>query len=194
MLAEKIKDGAKTVKAVFVSVKKSFANWFNETLDSAKELLKSASDAVKDNAKKAYKAIGKTYLAIVAILGQMVSDTKDKISDAYHSFIEGANELNDEVKAYVSEKWDAVSNWCKKTSTSFAEGVKNVWQKDKDKVMGIVDSAKDEYRSIKDDANAAWDEVVTWNDDHIQKNIKAKMKYAADKWGKDTVASWVDEL
>ena len=60
--------------------------------------------------------------------------------------------------------------------------------------MSVVGSVKDAYKTLEDEAEATWDEVVTWNDDRIQNNIKAKMKYAADKWGKDTVASWIDEL
>lgn len=194
MLVEKVKDGAKIVKNVFTGIKNTIATWVSETLTKAKELLKSACDAVKDGAKKAYNAIGKTYLAIVATLGQLASDVKDKISETYNKFVDGVKDFSDEVKSYVSAKWDVVSNWCKKTSTAFADGVKNVWEKTKEKVMGVVSSVKDAYKSLEDDAEATWDEIVTWNDDRIQNNIKAKMKYAADKWGKDTVASWLDEL
>ena len=194
ILVEKVKDGAKIVKEVFGKIKDTITTWVSDALTKAKELLKSACDAVKDGAQKAYNAIGKTYLAIVATLGQLASDVKDKITEAYNKFVDGVKDFSDEVKAYVSEKWETVSKWCKKTSTAFAEGVKSVWEKTKEKVMGIVGSVKDEYQSLKDDANAAWDEVVTWNDERIQNNIKAKMKYAADKWGKDTVASWINEL
>lgn len=194
ILVEKVKDGAKIVKEVFGKIKDTITTWVSDALTKAKELLKKACDAVKDGAKKSYNAIGKTYLAIVATLGQLASDAKDKISETYNKFVDGVKDFSDEVKAYVSSKWDAVTSWCKKTSTAFAEGVKNVWEKTKEKVMGIVGSVKDEYQSLKDDANAAWDEVVTWNDERIQNNIKAKMKYAADKWGKDTVASWINEL
>lgn len=194
MLVEKVKDGAKIVKNVFTGIKNTIATWVSETLTKAKELLKSACDAVKDGAKKAYNAIGKTYLAIVATLGQLASDVKDKITEAYNKFVDGVKDFSDEVKAYVSEKWETVTKWCKKTSTAFAEGVKNVWEKTKEKVMGVVGSVKDAYKSLEDDAEATWDEIVTWNDERIQNNIKAKMKYAADKWGKDTVASWINEL
>jgi prophage DNA circulation protein len=194
MLVEKVKDGAKIVKNVFTGIKNTIATWVSETLTKAKELLKSACDAVKDGAKKAYNAIGKTYLAIVATLGQLASDVKDKITETYNKFVDGVKDFSDEVKAYVSEKWETVSKWCKKTSTAFAEGVKNVWEKTKEKVMGVVGSVKDAYKSLEDDAEATWDEIVTWNDERIQNNIKAKMKYAADKWGKDTVASWINEL
>ena len=194
MLVEKVKDGAKIVKDIFTGIKNTIVTWVSETLTKAKELLKSACDAVKDGAQKAYNAIGKTYLAIVATLGQLASDVKDKITEAYNKFVDGVKDFSDEVKAYVSEKWETVSKWCKKTSTAFAEGVKNVWEKTKEKVMGVVGSVKDAYKSLEDDAEATWDEIVTWNDERIQSNIKAKMKYAADKWGKDTVASWINEL
>jgi phage-related protein len=194
MLVEKVKDGAKIVKNVFAGIKNTIATWVSETLTKAKELLKSACDAVKDGAKKAYNAIGKTYLAIVATLGQLASDVKDKITETYNKFVDGVKDFSDEVKAYVSEKWDTVSKWCKKTSTAFAEGVKNVWEKTKEKVMGVVSSVKDTYKTLEDDAEATWDEIVTWNEDRVQNNIKAKMKYAADKWGKDTVSSWLDEM
>ena len=194
MLVEKVKNGAEIVKKVFTGIKNAVVTWVSETLTSAKELLKKACDAVKDGAKKAYDAIGKTYLAIVATLGQLASDVKDKISEAYNNFVDGVKDFADEVKAYVSSKWETVSKWCKKTATSFADGVKNVWEKTKEKVMSVVGSVKDAYKTLEDEAEATWDEVVTWNDERIQNNIKAKMKYAADKWGKDTVASWINEL
>ena len=194
VLVEKVKDGAKVVKEIFSKLKNAIATWVSETLNKAKELLKKACDAVEDGAKKAFDAIGKTYLAIVATLGQLASDVKDAISDAYNDFVDGVKDFADEVKAYVSAKWDIVSNWCKKTATAFADGVKNVWAKAKDKVMGVVSSVKDAYKTLKDNAEATWDEIKEWNDERQQEDIKAKMKYAADKWGKDTVASWVNEL
>ena len=194
MLVEKVKDGAKIVKNVFTGIKNTITTWVSETLTKAKELLKSACDAVKDGAKKAYNAIGKTYLAIVATLGQLASDVKDKISETYNKFVDGVKDFSDEVKSYVSAKWDVVSNWCKKTSTAFADGVKNVWEKTKEKVMGVISSVKDAYKTLEDDAEATWDEIVTWNEDRVQNNVKAKMKYAVDKWGKETVSSWLDEM
>lgn len=194
MLAEKITDGAKIVKNIFTGIKNAIVTWVSETLASAKELLKKACDAIKDGAKKAYNAIGKTYLAIIATLGQLASDAKDKISEAYNNFVDGVKDFADDVKAYVSSKWETVSKWCKKTATSFSDGVKNVWEKTKEKVMSIVGSVKDAYQTLEDEAETTWDEVVTWNDERVQNNIKAKMKYAADKWGKDTVASWINEL
>ena len=194
MLIKKIKDGAEIVKESLIKIKNSIANWVEDMLEEAKELLNEACDKVKNGAKKAYEAIGKSYLTIVATLGQLVSDTKDKISKAYNDFIESAVEFTDEVKSYISEKWNVVSNWCKKTSTAFADGIKNVWEKTKEKVMGAIESAKEAYNDLKDDANAAWNEVVKWNTERQQKNIKEKMKYAVDKWGKDEVSSWLDEL
>ena len=193
-LVEKVKNGAEVVKKAFTGVKNAIATWVSETLTKAKELLKDACDAVKDGAKKAYNAIGKTYLAIVATLGQLASDVKDKISDAYNNFVDGVKDFADDVKAYVSAKWDIVSNWCKKTATAFADGVKNVWQKAKDKVMGVVSSVKDAYKTLKDNAQATWDDIQEWNDERQQEDIKAKMKYAADKWGKDAVETWAKEL
>ncbi len=194
MLIEKIKDGAEIVKESLIKIKNSIANWVEDMLEEAKELLNEACDKVKNGAKKAYEAIGKSYLTIVATLGQLVSDTKDKISKAYNDFIESAEEFTDEVKSYISEKWNVVSNWCKKTSTAFADGIKNVWEKTKEKVMGAIESAKEAYNDLKDDANATWNEVVEWNTERQQKNIKEKMKYAVDKWGKDEVSSWLDEI
>ena len=194
MLIEKIKDGAEIVKESLIKIKNSIANWVKDMLAEAKEVLNDACNKVKEGAKNAYNAIGKSYLTIVATLGQLVSDTKDKISEAYNNFIESAEEFVDEVKSYISEKWNVVSNWCKKTSTAFADGIKNVWEKTKEKVMGAIESAKEAYDELKDDANATWNEVVEWNTERHQKNIKAKMKYAVDKWGKDEVSSWLGEL
>ena len=194
MLVEKVKDGAKVVKDAFVKVKNTIVGWATDMLKKAKDVLKKACDAVKDGAAAAYKAIGKTFLAIVAILGQLASDAKDAIKKAYNSFVEGVKEFADEVKAYVKEKWDVVANWCKKTATAFAEGVKNVWDKMKEKVTAAVGAVKDAYQTLKDNAKATWDEIKKWNDERQQEDIKAKMKYAADKWGKDKVSSWIDEL
>jgi hypothetical protein len=53
---------------------------------------------------------------------------------------------------------------------------------------------KGAYKTLKDNAKATWEEIEEWNDERQQEDIKAKMKYAADKWGKDTVESWAKEL
>lgn len=194
MLVEKVKDGAKIVKDAFVEIKDSIVNWVKEMLIEAKDALIKACDAIKDNASAAYNAIGKAYLAIVAILGQLASDAKDAISEAYDKFIDGVRDFSDEVKGFIKEKWDVVANWCEKTTTTFAEGVKNVWDKMKEKVTSAVGAVNDAYQTLKDNAKATWDDIKQWNDERQQEDIKAKMKYAADKWGKDKVSSWIDEL
>lgn len=194
VLVEKVKDGAKAIKDGFVKIKNAIVSWVSDSLSKAKDALKKACESVKDGAVAAYKEIGKAFLAIVAILGQLASDAQDAIKKAYNSFVEGAKEFTDEVKVYIKEKWGVVSNWFKKTSTSFAEGVKNVWNKMKEKVTAAVDSVDDAYQTLKDNANASWEEVQKWNDKRQQKDIKAKLKYSVDKWGKDTVLSWIDSL
>ena len=194
MLVEKVKDGAKIVKGAFVEIKDSIVNWVKEMLVEAKDALKKACEAIKDNASAAYKAIGKAYLAIVAILGQLASDAKDAISEAYNKFIDGVKDFSDDVKAFIKEKWDVVANWCKKTATTFAEGVKNVWDKMKEKVTSAVSAVKDAYQTLKDNAKATWEEIQKWNDERQQEDLKARMKYGADRWGKDKVSSWIDEL
>lgn len=193
-LVEKVKDGAKAIKDGFVKIKDAIVAWVSNALSEAKDVLKKACDAVKDGAIAAYKAVGKAYLAIVAVLGQLASDAKDAIKEAYNSFVDGIKDFTDEVKAFVKNKWDIVANWCKKTSTAFADGVKNVWDKMKEKVTAAVGAVKDAYQTLKDNANATWEEIQKWNDERQQEDIKAKMKYAADKWGKDKVSSWIDEL
>lgn len=190
-LIAKSKDGAKFVKESFSKIKTSITNWVVDMLNESKEVLVSASKSVKDGAQNAYKAIGKAYLAIVAMLGQLASEGKDAISDAHNKFVDGVKEMSDEVKTYVSEKWDTVSKWCKRTATAFADGVKNVWEKVKGKVMDGVGAAKDAYQALKDNANATWEDIKKWGDDKQQDMIKATMKYAADKWGKDVVSSWI---
>lgn len=194
MLVEKIKDGAKIVKDSFVKIKTSIVNWVKDMLAKAKDALKSACDAVADGAKKAYQAVAKSFLAIVAVLGQLASDAKDAISEAYNKFVDGVKDFADDVKAFVSEKWDVVSNWCKKTATAFADGVKNVWTKMKDKVAKTVESVKDAYNTLKDNAKATWEDIKEWTDEKQQAYYKDALKYAADKWGKDSVSSWIDEL
>ena len=191
VLVEKVKDGANFVKTVFNAIKETVVEWVIETLKKAKEHLKTACDNIKDGAKSAYAAIGKTYLSIVATLGQLASDAKDKMTEAYNDFVESVKEFSDEVKEFVSEKWNVVSKWCKKTATSFAEGVKNVWDKTKEKVMAGVDAVKDAYQALSDEADATWNDIKKWSDDKQQSVIKATMKYAADKWGKDEVMSWL---
>lgn len=194
MLVEKVKDGAKILKEAFVKVKNAITNWVTDMLKQAKETLKKDCDAIKEGSKDAAKGIGKAFLAIVAILGQLASDAKDKISEAYNSFVEGVKDFSDDVKAFVSQKWDVVSNWCKKTSTAFAEGIKTVWGKMKEKVVSAAGAVKDAYSTLKTNAKATWDDIKEWNDERQQEDIKARMKYAADKWGKDAVESWVKEL
>ena len=134
------------------------------------------------------------WTAIVAVLGQLASDAKDAISEAYNKFIDGVKDFADDVKAFISEKWDVVSNWCKKTATAFAEGVKNVWGKVKDKVVAAAGAVKDAYNTLKDNAKATWEDIKKWTDDKQKAYYKDSLKYAADKWGKDEVSSWMDEL
>jgi gas vesicle protein len=193
-LVEKVKDGAKIVKETFVKVKDSITSWVSESLKKAKESLLEACGKLKEGVKSGARAIGKTYLSIVAVLGQLASDVKDMISDSYNEFVEGAKEFTDDVKAYISEKWDVVSNWCKKASTAFAEGVKNVWDKMKEKVTSAIGAVKDAYQTLKDNADATWGEIQDWNDERKQEMFKAQLKYGIDEWGKDTVASWIDTL
>lgn len=194
MLIEKVKDGAKIVKDAFVKVKNAIVEWVKDMLIKAKDALKKACDAVKEGAIAAYKAIGKTFLAIVAILGQLASDAKDAISEAYNAFVEGVKEFADEVKAYIKEKWDVVANWCKKTATAFADGVKTVWGKMKEKVIAAAGAVKDAYNTLKDNAKATWEDIKKWTDDKQKAYYKDSLKYAADRWGKDEVSSWIDEL
>ena len=190
-LVEKAKEGAAFVKDSFVKIKDIITTWVSDTLTKAKETLKNACDTFADGSKKAYDAIGKAYLAIVGILGQLASDAKDKISNAYNAFIDVAKELTDEVKTFISDKWNIVSSWCKKTASSFAEGVKNVWEKTKNKVMDAVESVKDAYNAIEDEADATWNDIKEWGNEKQQNAIKAIMKYAVDKWGQDEVSSWI---
>lgn len=191
MLVEKVKDGAKILKDTFVKVKDAITNWVADMLKQAKETLKKDCDAIKDGANSAVKGIGKAYLSIVALLGQLVSDAKDKISKAYNDFVDVVKDFSDDVKAFVSEKWDIVSNWCKKTSTAFADGIKNVWSKMKDKVINTIDSVKDAYDTLKDNANATWEDIKKWSNEKQMAYYKDSIKYAADKWGKDEVSSWL---
>ena len=191
-LVEKAKDGVKVIKEIFSKIKEAISNWVVECIKKAKEILISAYDSAKDGVKKTYKYIGKSYLTIVAILGQLASDAKDSISEAYNSFIKSADKFSDDVKKYISDKWNAVSKWCKQKSTSFAEGVKNVWEKTKEKVMGVVGAAKDSYKALENNAKSTWDDVKGWADEKQQDYMKASIKYAIDKWGKDTVKSWID--
>ena len=193
-LVEKVKDGVEFIKETFVKIKDAIVAWVKDMLGKAKDILVNTCNAVKDGAMAAYRAVGKAYLAIVAFFGQMISDVKDEIKEAYDSFVSCVKDFADDVKTYVTEKWDAVTAWCKKTATSFSDGVKNVWDKMKEKVTAAAGAVKDAYNTLKDNANATWDEIKKWNDERQKEDIKAKMKYAADKWGKDTVSSWVDEL
>jgi hypothetical protein len=194
MLVEKVKDGAKILKEAFVKVKDAITNWVTDMLKQAKETLKKDCDAIKEGSKDAAKGIGKAFLAIVAILGQLASDAKDKISEAYNSFVDSVKDFSDDVKAFVSEKWDIVSNWCKKTATAFADGIKNVWGKMKDKVVSAAGAVKDAYNDIKEYAKDTVTDINKWKEDKQRYFYKSSMKYAVDKWGKDEVSSWIDKL
>lgn len=193
-IVENVKDAAKVIKDSFVKIKDAIVAWVSNALSKAKDVLIKACKDIKNSAADAYKGISKAFLTIVAMLGQLASDAKDDIKNAYDSFIESANEFTDEAKTYIKDKWDAVTNWCKKTSTAFAEGVKNVWDKMKEKVTSAVGAVEDAYNTLNDDAKATWEDIKKWNDERQQKNIRAKLKYAADKWGKEIVSSWVETL
>jgi gas vesicle protein len=190
-LVEKVKDGSKVVKESFDKIKTAITTWVSDSLNKAKDFLLEACGKIKNGAKSAVNAIGKAYLAIVAILGQLASDTKDAISNAYNKFIESAKEFTDDVKAYISEKWDVVSKWCKKTATAFAEGVKNIWNKITDKVISIAGAVKDAYQTLKDNAKATWEEIQDWDDERKKEMFRAQLKYGVDEWGKDTVSDWL---
>jgi gas vesicle protein len=190
-LVEKVKDGSKVVKESFDEIKTAITTWVSDSLNKAKDFLLEACGKIKNGAKSAVNAIGKAYLAIVAILGQLASDTKDAISNAYNKFIESAKEFTDDVKAYISEKWDVVSKWCKKTATAFAEGVKNIWNKITDKVISITGAVKDAYQTLKDNAKATWEEIQDWDDERKKEMFRAQLKYGVDEWGKDTVSDWL---
>lgn len=193
-LVEKVKDGANLVKDAFVKIKNAIANWVKDMLAKAKDALVKACKAIKDGVKDAFKAIGNAFLGVVAIIGQLASDAKDAISEAYSAFIEGLKELANEVRAYVKDKWNAVTKWCKDTASAFADGVKNVWDKVKDKVVAAAGAVKDAYNTLKDNAKATWEDIKKWSDDKQKAYYKDSMKYASDKWGKDEVSSWMDEL
>jgi gas vesicle protein len=190
-LVEKVKDGSKVVKESFDKIKTAITTWVSDSLNKAKDFLLEACGKIKNGAKSAVNAIGKAYLAIVAILGQLASDTKDAISNAYNKFIESAKEFTDDVKAYISEKWDVVSKWCKKTATAFAEGVKNIWNKITDKVISIAGAVKDAYQTLKDNAKATWEEIQEWDDERKKEMFRAQLKYGVDEWGKDAVSDWL---
>lgn len=190
-LVEKVKDGAKIVKESFDKIKTAISEWVSDTLKKAKEALVAAGESVKDGVKNAYKAVGKAYLAIVALLGQLASDAKDMITESYNNFIECAKEFADDVKSYISEKWNVVSKWCKKTSTAFAEGVKNVWDKMKEKVTSAIGAVKDAYQTLKDNAKATWEDIQEWDDERKKEMFRAQLKYGVDEWGKDVVSDWL---
>jgi ElaB/YqjD/DUF883 family membrane-anchored ribosome-binding protein len=144
-LVEKINGGSKIVKDVFVKIKASIVKWIVDSLKKAKDALKKSCDAAKDGAKKVYQNVGKAFITIAAMIGQLASDAKDEISKAYIDFINGAKEFTNDVKEFISEKWGVVSNWCKNAGTAFAEGIKNVWSKIKDKVANVTDSIKESH-------------------------------------------------
>ena len=193
-LVEGVKDGAKLLKDVFIKVKNAITSWVSDMLTKAKDLFVKAGQAIKDGATDAAKAIGRGFLTFVSIVGQLASDAKDAIKSAYDSFIEGAKEFAESVKAYIKGKWEVVTTWCKNTSTAFAEGVKNVWAKIKEKVTNAVGAVKDTYNAIKDYAKETVENINKWQDGKQRDFWKSGMKYAVDKWGKDEVSSWLDEL
>ena len=194
MLAEKIKDGLKIVKDVFTKIKNAIVTWVSGMLAKAKDALIKGCEAVKKGAKDAYEAIANGFLTTVSVVGQLASDVKDAIKDAFDDFVAGAKEFADEVKNYIKDKWDAVTDWCKNTASAFSEGVKNVWNKMKEKVTAAVGAAKDAYNAIKDYAKETIDNINKWQDGKQRDFWKSGMKYAVNKWGKDEVSSWLDEL
>jgi gas vesicle protein len=193
-LVEGVKDGAKLLADVFVKVKNAITSWVSDVLAKAKDLFIKAGKAIKDGAIATAKAIGRGFLTFISIVGQLASDVKDAIKDAYNSFIESAKEFAEAVKVYISEKWEVVTNWCKNTATAFAEGVKNVWGKIKDTVKKATEAVSDAYKTLKDNAKATWEDIQKWNTSRKQEMFKAQMKYAIDNWGKDAVSSWIDEI
>jgi hypothetical protein len=193
-IGQAIKNGAEILKETFIKIKNAVTSWIVEVITKSKNIIIKAAKAIKDGADKAVEAIGDAYLTVVSVVGQVASDVKDAIKDAYSSFIESAKEFTESVKSYISNKWDQVKTWCKNTASSFADGVKNVWSKMKEKVTAAVGAAKDAYNAIKDYAKETVENINKWKDDKQRDFYKSGMKYAVDKWGKDEVSSWLDEL
>ena len=193
-IGQAIKDGAKMLKDTFIKIKDVVASWIAGVITKAKDIISEAAKAIKDGAKKAVEAIGDAWVTVVSVVGQVASDVKDAIKDAYTSFIDSAKEFSESVKSYISNKWDQVKTWCKNTATAFSDGVKNVWNKMKEKVTAAVGAAKDAYNAIKDYAKETIDNINKWQDGKQRDFWKSGMKYAVNKWGKDEVSSWLDEL
>ena len=149
-LVKQVKNGAEIVRETFVKIKDAIVAWVSDSLTKTKDILKKTCDAVKDSTKSAFTTVGKTFLTIVAVLGQLASDAKDAIKNAYDAFVNSVKDLSDEVKVYVSEKWNVVSGWCKKVATSFADGVKTIWGKMKEKVTSAIGDIKKLKDNIKE--------------------------------------------
>lgn len=193
-ICEKSKEVWNDVKKTLISIKDTIVKWVADTLNNIKDALKKASDNIKDTADGIYKKIAKAYLFVCGICGQLVSDANDKIKEAYNDFINSANDFKDDVKEYISKKWDAVTNWCKNAETKFKEGVKSVFDKIKDGVNDAIKATKGTADFLKQNAKSTFDDLKSWNDERQIKTIKATLAWSVEKWGKDEVQSWLDNI
>ena len=63
----------------------------------------------------------------------------------------------------------------------------------KEKVIDAIGSANAAYKTLEDNAESTWNDIKGWADEKQKDFLKANVKYAIDKWGKDEVSSWLDK-
>lgn len=194
-LCEKLCGGAKDVAGsvadTFKAYGKVVSEWIKSQLAAIKETLVKWCKSAKDAGTKVTQQIAKAYLYVVSVCGLVIDKASTAVKDAFNSFVEGAKEFSDQVKAYIADRWDKVTTWTKEKSGEFVDGVKSVWSAFTNKVNDLVGAAKDAINSLKEFGSEKVDQIENWADDKQKSFGKATVQWMVKKFGADTVKEWI---
>lgn len=191
-LCEKTKEAWNTTKEALTEYGKVFSKWFKEHLNAIKDSLKEWAGKVKEGADKAYKSVAKAYLYVVSVCGLAIDKASTAVKDTFNDFIDSAKEFGEDVKNYITDRYEKISKWINAKRGAFVDGVKSVWSAFKSKVDAAVKSAKEAINWTKDYAGEKIDDVESWVDEKKKAFAKTIVDWAVNKWTMEEVMSWVE--
>ena len=191
-LCEKAKETWDMTKEALTAYGKVFTKWFKEHLNEIKNTLKEWADKVKEGADNAYKSVAKAYLYVVSVCGLAIDKASTAVKDVFNDFIDGAKEFGEDVKNYITDRYEKISAWMNAKKGEFVEGVKSVWSAFKSKVDAVVKTTKDMMNWTKDYAGEKIDDMESWADDKKKSFAKTIVDWAVNKWTMEEVMSWVE--
>ena len=190
-LCEKAKEIWPQVKETIDAMKKGVENWVANQLNTIKEKLIELGGNVKELSDRVVKSVTKAYLYVVGVCGLMVDKTSTTIKNAFDKFVECSKSFATEIKDYITDRWEKVSDWTKQTAGDFAEGVKNVWGAFKEKVHRAVEVTAKGVERLKEYAGEKIEDLENWTDSKKKSFTKSILDMAVEKWGAEEVKAWI---